>query len=197
MFSWLKDLDAASQAAVISGVFLLGSGIINAFIAFLGYWITLQTSTKANNEIAAITKQLKLVELENISKIKLAEARISWIEEFRSELAELYAAQYELGSRKFKFRKMQNGFEKAEQQQTIDELNFRISKLKSRLFMRIDPQTKEDDELRLVKLLSRAVPSSSAEASKLRKSIREETRSILNREWKKAKEEITNTVKGT
>jgi hypothetical protein len=81
MIDWFLNLDEAAQTALASGAV---SSLVIGIVAVLGFWITFNTST------AAMQKSLQLS-----SKMKVAEFRMKWIDEFRLDLAQLMKIRVE------------------------------------------------------------------------------------------------------
>ncbi|GEM_PF-2701076 len=182
--AWFWSLKEPLQLALINILGLIGSGIVSAIIAYLGFRITLKTSTAANREIAEITKSAKFDELKRQSKLKLADYRMDWIESLRRDSAALYKVQFEISSLKAKRNRT------SEEKEHLRELYFASAELKARILLRLKKDSDDESEKKLEQILRRAVSSDPEKAQESRKELRELTRSILKAEWNRVKAEI-------
>src|SRR4051812_30347976 len=180
---WFLALDKATQSAIAASAL---SGLLTAIVAVLGFWLTFKTSTAANREIASITKSSKLDELKHLSRIKLADYRMEWIEALRQDSAALYKLQYEISSLKRRSERSEKDRSK------LVRLYHRSGELKARILLRIKQHSDNPDELKLEKVLRRAVSSDGDQAQDQRKEIRELTRAILKTEWNRVQTDLKN-----
>ncbi len=82
--------DSVVIALIGAGALIL-SGITSAVIAYLGFKITLKTSTEANKEIANVSRENSNLTLKHQSLLRLAEMRQQWIEDLRNSFASFSA----------------------------------------------------------------------------------------------------------
>jgi hypothetical protein len=183
MITWFFGLDQAAQAGIASGIV---TSFVIGVVAVLGFWITLRTSTAANREIAEVTKNAKLEELQHMSRIKIADYRVDWIEQFRRDVAALYKVQYEIAS--IKSKKLSD--RTPSERERARQLYYESSELKTRLLLRLKQNSNVAAEQQLEALLKRAVKKDPDEAFDQRSNIRELTRSVLRTEWKRVLDDI-------
>lgn len=189
---WFNALDKDVKVAVVTAIGFVLGGLITGVVAFFGFWLTFKTSTAANRDIAAITKTSKVEEMRKLANIKVGEMRINWIENFREESSDLYAIQYEITMIRTLEQQESDATRKAELRTRLRELHIQRSRIRARLLMRINPNSKHEDEAKLESCLKRSVNKDEEQALSDRLELRNLTRSILHREWNKAKDEINS-----
>jgi hypothetical protein len=141
VIDWFLNLDKATQVALATSIV---SSIVIGVIAVLGFWITYRTST------AAMQRSLRLS-----SKMKIAEFRMKWIDEFRVDLADLMKIQVEtilIQQRENRLR--DKGKSLAEE--TVEhkrDLNVESMMLRGRLLLRLKPNSTDPEESELESLL--------------------------------------------
>jgi hypothetical protein len=185
MIEWFFALDRTTQIVIATSI---ASSFITAIIAVLGFWLTFKTSTAANKEIANVTKGSKLDELKHLSRIKIADYRMEWIDALRNDSAKLYKIQYEISSLKRK----KTSDRSDEERTRLLRLYHRSGEVKARILLRIKQYSNDPNELKLEKVLKRAVSEDGDEAQELRREIRELTRAILKTEWNRVQAELNN-----
>jgi hypothetical protein len=189
---WFNGLDASIRVTLIGSGLLLINGLLSAYIARLGVKLSAKTSKQISDAALNAAHRTKVLELQHSGRVKIAEARIDWIEKFRENAAELYGVHSQIT----RFRDLRRSAKHASEYDAgaMRELLRQSSALRAQLLMRIDPQSQVEAERDLEKLLRTAQPTTSSDASQYRRSFRERTRAVLNAEWKKAKAEIHETT---
>jgi hypothetical protein len=182
MTGWFFNLEPSNQALLISAAI---SAVVIGIVAFLGFWITFKTSTAANREIARVTQAAKLDELRHLTRLKLADYRMQWIEALRSEASNLYRVQYEITQLR-RLRSKRN----EQQNERLLELYYESSALKSRMLMRIKKETDEPNEREIERLLKKAVNSDAETAIQNRRELRERFRTLFKTEWMRVRSEV-------
>jgi len=162
----------------------IASLIATAIIGGASFYLTYKTST------AALQKSLQLS-----SKMKIAEFRMKWIDEFRLDLAQLMKVNTEIiVIRRRESSLKKNG--KSVGQETVEQkrsLNAEAVMLRGRLLLRLKPESTDPEEAELEKLLKDAMENDPDQADKQRKRIHALARILLKREWDRVKSEIEPT----
>ena len=162
----------------------IGSLIATAIIGGASFYFTHATST------AALQRSLQLS-----SRMKIAEFRMKWIDEFRLDLAQLMKFRVERISIQERERSLtKNG--QSLSKESIErrrEIDLEAIMLRGRLLLRLKPDSDDLEEKELEDILKDAMTSEGDKAHIQRKRILELSRILLKREWEKVKSELKQT----
>ncbi len=149
----------------------LAVGVGTAAVALVTLWV-------ARNNFLLTRKQ------------KIADYRIQWMSELRNTFTSLYKAQYELAHIKRDIRTEKNKTAKKKLLEKREKLYFESASYKVHILTMIKQHSNNPHEKELDHLLRKAVSGDLRIAQEHRKEMRELTRSVLHKEWKRIVTEI-------
>lgn len=183
MSEYWAGLTEDNQVALLSSFAgALSTLVVAVAAALIGFLL----NNAANKRQARYTSDLAKEQMRSVGFQKIAEFRVSWIEDLRHKIADLYAFQYDL----YLLLRDRNRYIPSEFSQKRRELWVLIAKTRQDILLRINPSTEHESEIRLRELLRKSVSADKQEALKLRKDISLAANQVLNAEWKKLKREL-------
>jgi hypothetical protein len=124
------------------------------------------------------------------SRLKIAEFRMKWIDEYRNDLSHLSKIRTEMIFKQRSRNKASDADEKSVAAEKLRALSYETILLRSRLLLRLKPNSDDPDEQRLETLLKKAMDNDPAQAVGQRKEFIERSRVLLKREWERVKSDL-------
>jgi hypothetical protein len=121
---------------------------------------------------------------------KIAEFRMRWIDAYREDLANLTKLRSAVIVLRRRIAGDTETPERKEWQRRARELEIEAVGLRSRLLLRLKPESDDPDEQALERLFRNAMDKDPDRADEDRKLIMRHSRSLLKREWDRVKAEI-------